>query len=176
MDYDSAWLSPYISGDDSVLWLGRPENIRLFEASDIFTIPFSLLWCGFAVFWEWVVWRSGALLFFRLWGIPFVLVGLYLVIGRFIHRLYLLKHTHYAITTTKLIRNQNGKIDVLHKNALPEMRVSTRADGSGSVHFLSATAYRGPSVQNSLFSTRGFSIECVPNIDYVVKSISNNPI
>lgn len=175
MDYDSAWLSPYISGDESVLWLGRPENIRLFEASDIYMVPFSLLWCGFAVFWEWSVWRNGILLF-TLFGIPFVLTGLYFVIGRFIHRLYLLKHTHYAITTTKLIRNQNGKIDVLHKNALPEMRVSTRADGSGSVHFLSATAYRGPSVQNSLFSTRGFSIECVPNIDYVVKSISNNPI
>jgi uncharacterized protein (DUF58 family) len=63
---------------ERVVWKGRPAGGLLLTARDTFLIPFSLLWCGFAVFWEFsaVSQRNGPG-FFLLFGLFFVLVGLY---------------------------------------------------------------------------------------------------
>jgi hypothetical protein len=68
---------------ERVVWEGRPPGGFMLTATDGLMIPFSLLWGGFALFWNISVWSMGAPLFFRLWGLPFLLVGFYMVIGRF---------------------------------------------------------------------------------------------
>jgi hypothetical protein len=88
---------------EQILWSGRPDSRALLTPGDAFAIPFGLLFLGFSVFWERVAFTSQAPFFFRLWGVPFIVVGVYLVVGRFMHTWYVLKQTVYAITDRRAI-------------------------------------------------------------------------
>ena len=92
-------MAKELGSSEKLLWSGRPQQRVLFRGSDAFLIPFSLLWCGFAVFWEASVIANETPFFFRLWGIPFVLVGLYMVFGRFIVEAKQRKNTFMALPT-----------------------------------------------------------------------------
>lgn len=138
-----------------ILWKGKPERGNLLDSSDIFMIPFSLVWCGFAIFWEYSVISNG-ISPFALFGIPFVLMGLYIVFGRFIHKAYLRRHTCYVITNQKIIRLRRRKIDMLHANSLPPMRVEVHRNGNGTIRF-GETMYGhrrsvGPDMNGGIFT------------------------
>lgn len=94
--------------DERVLWAGQPDPSVNFTMWDIFLVPFSLIWGGFAVFWEVSVLvsmipRNGMGVMFALFGIPFVLVGLYLIFGRFIYKRWRKHRTYYAVTNRRVL-------------------------------------------------------------------------
>ncbi len=119
-------------------WSGRPRQGLVFRGSDIFVIPFSVLWGGFAVFWEYTAYKSGAPLFFLLFGIPFVLVGVYFVVGRFFVDTLTRKHTYYGITNdrvfiiTEFLTNKTKSISL---DTLTDITFSNKPDNSGSISF-----------------------------------------
>ena len=130
-----AWLQQCLVMDEYVLWRGRPVQGRIFTGRDVFMIPFSIMWGGFAIFWELSVTLSGAPVFFRLWGIPFVLVGLYMMVGRFCVQAYILKRTFYAITSRRVLQCRCGRIVSLNTDRLPEVHMTVHKDGSGTLAF-----------------------------------------
>ena len=96
-----------ISGEN-IVWSGQPDPSKLFTKGDILLVPFSILWCGFAIFWESMALTmpTGAGLIdiiFPLFGIPFVLIGLYSVIGRFFYKHFKRKKTYYAVTNKRVL-------------------------------------------------------------------------
>jgi len=104
-----AVLSQNLDQGERLLWSGKPlDGVRL-RSQDLFLIPFSLIWGGFAIFWEYSVIthpRNGdgsTGLFMSLSGIPFVCIGLYLIFGRFFADAYNRSRTFYGVTNERII-------------------------------------------------------------------------
>jgi len=70
-------LQPHVRSDEQPLWHGAPDPRVWFAPADTFLIPFSILWCGFAIFWEAGVVAGGGPVFFSVVGIPFIAIGIY---------------------------------------------------------------------------------------------------
>jgi len=123
---------------ERIIWSGQPRQGLMLRPSDIIMIPFSIMWGGFAIFWEFEAASGGAPIFFMLWGIPFVLLGLYMIFGRFFFDGLQRSKTHYALTNERVIIisgvfNQNTKVLDIRK--LPEINISTKGNGSGTIIF-----------------------------------------
>jgi hypothetical protein len=130
-------LQQYMAPGESLLWSGQPEAGLKLRPSDAYVIPFSLMWAGFAIFWEAGVLNTEAPFFFRLWGIPFVLVGLYMVFGRFFAEAWLRARTVYGVTNQRvLIRSGLSRsLTSLPLRTLPAVTVTERPSGSGTITF-----------------------------------------
>lgn len=137
-----------LSINERVLWSGAPRQGLVLRASDLLMIPFSLLWGGFALFWEYSVFNSDAPLMFRLWGIPFVLVGLYMIAGRFVVEAWQRAYTDYAVTSERIIirsgifKRQMKSLDL---RAMGEFSLTENRKGEGTIVF-------GVSLAGNMFS------------------------
>ncbi|WP_272027662.1 hypothetical protein [Kocuria rosea] len=96
-------LHPFLRPGEQLRWVGQPDPQVRFAPMDLFLVPFSLMWGGFAIVWEWQVLTSSESLLFVLWGIPFVLVGLYFIVGRFIYKKHRKLKTVYGLTDSRAI-------------------------------------------------------------------------
>jgi Bacterial PH domain len=141
-------LAPHLDPGERLLWSGQPRSGIRFRAQDAFLIPFSILWCGFAIFWETSVVRTGAPVFFMLWGIPFVCAGLFFVFGRFITDARSRSRTFYGVTSERILIVSgifSRQTKSLQLRTLSDVSLTQRGDGSGTITF-------GPSnYMNSLF-------------------------
>lgn len=102
---------------------------------------------GFAIFWEaaasGLVFSSGhsnagAPSFFILWGVPFVLIGQYLIWGRFLYAAWLKKRTFYAVTNRRTIVIQNGwnrQMASAYIDSLPTLIKEANSNGLGTLRF-----------------------------------------
>ena len=133
-----ALLRPYLLDGERLLWTGRPETGIKFRRQDVLLIPFSLLSGGFALFWNVLVWTMGAPLVFLLWGIPFLLAGLYITVGRFIHDALVRAGLVYAVTDRRVLilrTGRWGRLRSLEIAYLPMLELEEKGNGRGTVRF-----------------------------------------
>src|SRR5512145_1037279 len=96
-------LQSQLTPDERLLWFGQPRKGIVFRASDIFVIPFSLMWGGTAIYIQVSVLTSDSPILFKLLGLPFFVVALYLLFGRFILDAKRRSDTSYGITNERII-------------------------------------------------------------------------
>jgi hypothetical protein len=135
MGMDEASFSSRLVGGERLVWSGRPQQGLMLSARDVFLIPFSLLWAGFAVFWEASVARDGAPAFFVLWGLPFLVVGAYVTVGRFVHDAWIRARTRYALTDRRALILRGGQLTSIDLKRVDAVSVSGSGSGRGTIEF-----------------------------------------
>lgn len=124
---------------ERIAWTGGPATGLLLTSRDALMIPFSLFWCGFVVFWEWgAMHAADTMPWFPLFGIPFILVGLYALAGRFLFDVWIRSATQYAVTNQRILILRTSpifKFTSLAIDRLPELSLEERADGRGTIRF-----------------------------------------
>src|SRR6266436_3023301 len=76
--------------------------------------------------------------FGMLWGIPFVLIGQYLIWGRFLYAAWLKGRTHYAVTNRRVIVVQDGwkrQTASAYIDSLPSLVKEGGSNGIGILRF-----------------------------------------
>ena len=96
-------LQAHLRADEQLLWYGVPDQRVRLAPADAFLIPFSIMWCAFAVFWESSVVAGGGPVFMEAWGVPFIAMGGYFVVGRFAFKRYRKGRTVYGITSQRAV-------------------------------------------------------------------------
>ena len=123
---------------EHVLWAGQPDRAAYTFSGSLLLIPFTLLWAGFAFFWEYSVITAGAPPLFTLWGIPFVLIGLYMVAGRFVVARRDAGRTWYMLTDRRVLllggtfRLRYTELDL---RSLPAPTLDEGGRGVGTITF-----------------------------------------
>ena len=135
-------LRSELESGERLLWAGQPrQGIRL-QLFDVFAIPFSVLWGGFAIVWEVMAFVMKTPWFFKLWGIPFVLVGLYMMVGRFYVDARRRAAMFHGITNTSLLFISGRSRRVVQRiplRSLGSLSLQERGDGSGVIGFSALT-------------------------------------
>jgi hypothetical protein len=127
-----------LGAGEEVLWAGQPRQGVVLRGSDAFAVPFSVIWAGFAVFWLLTAIRSNAPPEFVLFGVPFVLIGVYIVVGRFFVEARQRANTFYAVTPLRVVISSGvfgRQVKSLNLKTISDLSLSQRADGSGTITF-----------------------------------------
>jgi hypothetical protein len=123
---------------ESIVWMGRPDPRIVFHHDDLYLFPFSLMWGGFTIFWERGVsqqnWSFG-----MLWGIPFVLIGQFMIWGRFLYARWKKKRILYIVTNKRVITTVDSatspRVISYPISEVKEVTEELRRDDAGTITF-----------------------------------------
>lgn len=134
-------MSKHLLSGEQVLWEGKPFTGLIIRPIEAFLIPFSLFWAGFAVSWNISVWTfdtNSADLSFQLFGVPFLIAGIYITVGRFLLDIHQRKRLMYLVTNRRALilkRERNSTSKSVDLNRLPALELDERSDGTGTIRF-----------------------------------------
>lgn len=146
---DSLTQSPLgseLNTGERLLWSGQSRDGLRLQPADGCLIPFALVWCGFTFFWEAIAiigffsgHTTGFIRYiFPLWGLPFIAIGLYLLIGRFFVDAKKRSKTWYGVTDRRVLfvtDSRERKVRSIFLQDIPKLEMVTRPDGSGTLVF-----------------------------------------
>lgn len=123
---------------ETIAWQGKSESKKMIGYSDYMYIPFSIMWLGFVCVWEYNIIVVQYPLVFHLLGVPMLLAGLYMAIGRFLYKAYKKKNSCYIITNKRVIETYDDSRLGYRERAIKDIGRMVRfveKDGVGTLVF-----------------------------------------
>ena len=142
-----AFARSQLRAGEHLLWAGQPD-VRAYALQGAwYLIPFSLIWGGFAIFWELMALQSGGSILFALWGLPFVTVGLYLIFGRILVARREARRTVYGVTDRRVLLLTGAfrqSVTEMAIDELPVVQLEEQSSGVGRISFSSGGPFFRP--------------------------------
>ncbi len=170
MDYYSKIkITPYLNPDEELIWTGQPQTGIKFRKSDILFIPFSILWTLFFAIFIWL---------YNIYTVvPFFVLGLYMMFGRFIVDAEYRTRVYYGLTDNRVIILSGyfkRKIESVPLKDLGDITISTKPDGSGTIILKPAQLIYNWKTASYFHSASQFTptqLEFIPNAELVYDEI-----
>lgn len=129
-------IEQYLEAGEHIIWTGQPKQGLIFSAFDIWMVIFGIVWTSGVI--SWIYAALDAAIWFAMFGLPFLLVGLYLMFGKFFFDARTRATAIYAITNRRVIitYKQFGKKFFSHEyGKIREIALRENADRSGTIYF-----------------------------------------
>lgn len=159
---DRAAIEPHLIPGERLLWAGRPDPSKHFSANDVFTVPFSIVWFGFTIFWTVLAATSRTPFPLVIFGLVFVAIGIYLTVVRFFVKATRKKSTRYGVTTGRLLAVRPSSVQEASLRGLPAMSTVTSRSGHVSVVVNPPTSVR----------TRKYRVYENSGLDFLTRGLS----
>lgn len=132
-----AFITRLLSPGEKLLWSGRPRQGMLLRPAENLLMPLCCVLCALAMYWQWRVAASGAPISMRLYGIPLVVIGLYLVVGRLYVDAQQRALTLYGVTDQRVIVVHGLFRRKIKWFAVRDITptLTERPDKTGTIHF-----------------------------------------
>lgn len=130
-------LRPYLLAGESLQWAGRPKQGIVFRTVDFFLVPFSMIWCGGVMFGFFNAVSSGKVAPMVVTGFM-SLIGLYMLVGRFIVDQRLREQTWFGLTQERAIVLTTWfqpSVRSVVVNSVGEISLSENMNGTQSITF-----------------------------------------
>lgn len=123
---------------ETLLWAGPARRGLKLVPVDAFLIPFTAIWLGLVILWEVIVLTNGAPWYFLLIVIPFFLVGVYMLVGRFVIDARQRESTYYGVTDKRVVivsGEGKKKVQALDLATLSDVSMNENDKGGGTITF-----------------------------------------
>jgi hypothetical protein len=143
MDFDGSSIERELNSGERLLWKGRPRGGIRLRGMDAFLIPFSLFWAGFIFFAAFAGVHQGLNKGPAGWSAliplsPFIVIGLYILVGRFFVDAMMRARTEYGVTNRRAIIVSglfSRSIKSIDLRSTSEIALNERGDKSGTITF-----------------------------------------
>ena len=112
--------------NEKVLWQGNPKNIPIFNKSDIWLIPFTVIFGGFLILYALIsaiMMFTGQSILFSLVGITFLIMGAYILFLRLWYRKKRISRELYFVTEKRIFAFDTLRNDVIFDIPLEETEI-----------------------------------------------------
>ncbi len=141
----------FLSPGEKIIWSGKPRQGFLLHRSDVFFIPFSLVWTVIAIWMEYDTLASPLPIQEKPWSLFSLAIAAYILVFRFLVDVVYRYVAFYALTDQRILIHTGllkTTLTSLPLAAQKEIHLDLRKDGSGGIVF-------GPLEPNAWMYTGG---------------------
>jgi len=141
----------FLNPGEKIIWSGKPRQGFLFQRSDVFFIPFSILWTILAVWWELETVLSDIPFQDKIWSIVMLSAAAYILLLRFLVDAVSRDLTFYALTNQRVLIHTGllkTTLTSLPLTGMNEINLDLDKNGRGNIVF-------GPLEPNAWMHTGG---------------------